>query len=120
MPPTSQAVPAGESAADWLGWLLGQSAALVVALLWVRSLIVQLRAARLELRSSLERNDLLSDCFVRSKESASLELSKQRDRAVFLLDSTIRSINDSYTRVLASLLTTPIKSAKRFKRETRP
>mgnify|MGYP001587777872 CR=1 FL=1 len=101
-----------------LGWLLGQSVGLVVALLWVRSLIRQLRETRAELKTSHERNALLSDCFVRSKESASLELSKQRDRHVFQLDSTLRSVNDSYTRVLASLLTTPIRSAKRLKPET--
>lgn len=117
MPFPPQADPGVESA-DLLGWLLGQSAALVVALLWVRSLIKQVREARAELKTSHERNALLSDCFVRSKESASLELSKQRDRTAFLLDSTLRSVNDSYTRVLASLLTTPIKSAKRLRPET--
>ena len=107
-----------------LGWLLGQSAALVVALLWVWSLIRANRAerastlqARTELQDSHARNALLSDCFVRSKESASLELAKQRDRHVFQLDSTLRYVNDSYTRVLASLLTTPIRSAKRCKPE---
>ena len=116
MPLPTQAAPGVESA-DLLGWLLGQSAALVVALLWVRSLVMQLRATRAELASSHERNALLSDLFVRSKESASLELSKQSAQWMFRIDSTLRSVNDSYTRVLASLLTTPIKSAKRSKSE---
>ncbi len=124
MPLPPEAAPVAEST-ELLGWLLGQSAALVVAMLWVVSLLRQLRAAatreaatRSELMASLERNTLLSDWLCRTVESGSLERSKLRDQHLFRLDSTMRSIAGLLTRVLESLTTLPVKSPLPSKPET--
>lgn len=89
------------------GWILSQSAGLVVALLWVRSLQRALQAERLAHASCQQRNEQLSAALVRAIESASLERSKLSDQRVWLLDSTMRSCVDSLSRVLSSALRLP-------------
>ena len=114
-----------QAASDLLGWLLGQSAALVVALLWILSQWLQRReqsrelgATKAELASCRERNELLSQHLLRSIEGASLERSKLSDQRLWQLDSMIRSCVDSLTRVLASALTLPEKLGEPSERET--
>lgn len=99
------------------GWILSQSAGLVVALLWVRSLLRELRRAKSELASSQRRNEQLSMHLLRSIESASLERSKLSDQRVWLLDSTMRSCVDSLSRVLSSALRLPSNSSERSEPE---
>lgn len=119
-PPPSET----QAASDLLGWLLGQSAALVVALLWVFHLSRQLRRAQRESESANQRvatyrqqNELLSQQLLRSIESASLERSRVSDQRLWLLDSTIRSFVDLLTRVLGNALTWPESSDEHSARE---
>lgn len=102
---------AGAASELWT-WLLAQSAALVVALLWVASLLRANRLQAKELRSSHERNALLSDWLCRSVESGCAERTRLNDRHVFQIDSIVRSFNDLLTRALDSALTTPDSSSK--------
>lgn len=97
---------------ELLAWLLAQSAALVVAMLWVASLLRTVERKDRELQISHERNALLSDLLCRSVETACGERSKINDRHVFQIDSIVRSFNDLLTRALDSALTTPDSSCK--------
>lgn len=118
MPPPHET----QAASDLLGWLLGQSAALVVSLLigglWVRSLRRDLLAARRDLSSYRQRNEVLSNALLRHIESASLERTRQSDQRVWLLDSTMRSFVDSLRQVLANALTFSESSGEPSERET--
>lgn len=113
------------AAPDLLGWLLGQSAALVIAGLWILTLLRQQRersreqvTTQAELSSFRERNDLLSQALLRSIESASLERSKLSDQRLWQLDSTMRSFVGSLTQVLASVLSSPERLAEPSEHET--
>jgi hypothetical protein len=104
---------------------VGQSAALVVALLWVWVLLRQQRDQRRDLESAnqqvatyRQRNELLSGALLRSIESASLERSKVSDQRLWLLDSTIRSFVDLLSQALGSALTSPESSREHCERET--
>ncbi len=109
--------PEPQVASDLLGWLLGQSAALVVALLWVWAQSRQQREQRRDLESAnqqvatyRQQNELLSQQLLRSIESASLERSKVSDQRLWLLDSTMRSFVDLLSQALGSALTWPESS----------
>ena len=97
---------------ELLAWLLAQSAALVVAMLWVASLLAAVKRKDRELQTSHERNALLSDWLCRSVESACAERSRLNDAHIFRIDSIVRSHNDLLMRALDSALTTPDSCSK--------
>lgn len=113
-----------EAASELLGWLLAQSAALVVAMLWVASMLWDRRkwatereSMRSELKTSQERNALLSDLLCRSIEGGCSERSKLIDRHVFQMDSMVRSFQGLLTRALDTALTWPESSREPSKPE---
>lgn len=113
-----------EVASELLGWLLAQSAALVVAMLWVVSMLIDRRkwagertAMQAELRTCHERNALLSDWLTRHIESACGERSRLIDRHVFQIDSMVRSWQGLLTRALDTALTSPESSPSPSKPE---
>jgi hypothetical protein len=103
---------------DLWRWLIGQSVALTVAVLWILSLL------RADTRSR-KRIDELSDYLVHSTESAlaerlrqseahtqnlekaALERSKLSEQHSLQLDSTQRAVTESFTRVLEKALASP-------------
>lgn len=106
-----------EVASELLGWLLAQSAALVVSMLWVVSMLIdrrQWRAERAAMQSQLqtchERNVLLSDWLVRSIEGGCAERSRRTDNYIFRIDTMVRSWQDLLTRALDTALTSPESS----------
>lgn len=101
-----------------LGWLLAQSAALVVALLWVLSLRRDLVSTRRELASCRQQKEQLSLHLLRSIESASVERSKLSDQRIWLLDSTMRSFVDLLTQAVNNALRWPDDSPEPSGRET--
>ena len=98
--------------------MLAQSAALVVALLWVASLRRDLRLERRARQDYQSRNELLSDALIRSIETGSLERSKLSDQRLWLVDSMMRSFTDSLERALATVLGSSGSSSEPSKRET--
>lgn len=113
-PPLPGTVPESEL----LTWLLAQGPALVVALLWVAWLLRDRASLKRELQSCRHSNEQLSLHLLRSIESASVERSKLSDQRVWLLDSTMRSFNDSLTRVLSNAFRWPGTSGEPSESET--
>ncbi len=92
-------------------WLIGQSVALALAVVWIVTLLRDNLASRM-------RNEALSDYLVQSTENASRDALKRSEQHVLQLDSTQRAVTESYTRVLERALTLPARSSRRSGHES--
>lgn len=116
---------------DQWHWLIGQSVALVLAIVWILTLLRDNLSLRM-------RNDALSDCLLQSTESAlqerlrqsaeqttqlekaANERAKQSEQHALQLDASQRAVTEAYTRLLEKALTSPGGSSKRSGREPLP
>lgn len=81
--------------ASYSTWLLGQSAVVVVLVLWIASLHLALRRERRERTASQRRSDELSDRLVETLLEGSRERSERRDSlARTMIDAIEKLSND--------------------------
>lgn len=89
MPPDVLVVP---SSPTYLTWLLGQSVAVVILVLWIVSLHRQLKASGKEKTALQKRNDELSDSLVGVLQESSRERAERRTN---MLQTLLEAIEKS-------------------------